>query len=123
MTSSGVTSQSIVINSVLCVCRCVQSYHETSGDIWLKDVIKGALGENAAFKGKDLRQVAHTVLVMPATAYCQRGLGVVVLCFVLFRTRRIKDGVHLDGCTVIRRIAGMNDGSGVTLRLRQRKGP
>lgn len=52
-------------------------YHEATADIWLEDFIEGALGEGAAVEGEDLRHVAHTVLIISAALYCQRGLGVV----------------------------------------------
>lgn len=97
------------------------SYRKASGDVWLEDTIKGALGEPAAVEGKDLGHVARAVFVMSAPVDRQRGLGVGGLRPVFFWTRRIKDRGHLYGGAVIRGITGMKDGSGVALRLRQRK--
>lgn len=59
------------------------SYHEATGDIWLEDFVKGAFGEGAAVEGENLRHVAHTVFIMSASLYCQKGLGVVGAGFVL----------------------------------------
>lgn len=67
-----------------------RTYHEATGDIRLEDVIKGAPGEGAAVEGEDLRHVAQAVFIMSTASYCQRGLGVVGLGFVLFRTRRVE---------------------------------
>ncbi len=71
------------------------SYQEAAGDIWLEDFIKGALGEGAAAEGEDLGHVAHTVFIMSAALYCQRGLGVVGAGFVLCCTRRAEYTVQL----------------------------
>ena len=60
------------------------SYHEATGDIWLKDFVEGALGEGTTVEGEDLGHVAQTVFVMSATLYSQRrrgvGAGFVLAC-------------------------------------------
>lgn len=74
-----------MIYSITNICRRVLSscsYHKAPGDVRLKDVIKGAPGENALVKGKDLGHVAQAVLIMSTAAYRQSGLGVVGLRFV-----------------------------------------
>lgn len=88
---------------------CGSSYHEATGDIWLEDFIKGALGVGAAVEGEDLGHVAQTVFIMSAALYRQRGLGVVGAGFVISCTRRVEYTVQLQSCTVVCRIAGVSD--------------
>lgn len=86
-----------------------RSYHEAAGDIWLEDLIKGALGEGAAVEGEDLRHVAQAVFIVSTALYRQRGLGIVGAGSVLCRTRRVEYSVQLYRCTVVCRIAGVSD--------------
>lgn len=71
------------------------SYHEATGDIWLKDFVKGALGEGTAVEGENLWHVAQTVFIVSAALHCQRSLGVVGAGFVACCTWRVECSVEL----------------------------
>lgn len=97
------------------------SYHETSGDIWLEDFVKWALGEGTAVEGEDFRHVTQTVFIVSAAMYCHRSMRVVGAGFVLYCTWRVEYTAELHRPAVVCRIAGVSDRLRVTLRLRKRK--
>lgn len=63
-------------------------YHEAAADIWLEDLVEGALGEGTAVEREDPGDVAQAVVVVSAALYRHRGLSVVGVGLVLSRTRR-----------------------------------
>ena len=96
------------------------SYHEATGDVWLKHFVEGAAGERAAVEGEDLGHVAHALFVMSAALKRHRGLRAVGAGLVLHCARGVEYSAEVEAHAVACRVAGVDGWLGITLRLRPR---
>lgn len=97
-------------------------YHEAASDVWLENVIEGAVGEVAAVVGEDGRYVAQALLVVAAAPHRHRGLRLVPLGLVLLRARGVEQAAQRQGSAVVGWIARVSDQPRVVLRLRHTDG-
>lgn len=94
------------------------TYHEATSDVWLENVVEGAVGEVAALVGEDGRYVAQALLVVAAALHRHRGLRLVPLGLVLRCARGVEQAAQRQSSVVVGWIARVSDQPGVVLRLR-----
>lgn len=95
----------------------VASYHEAASDVWLENVIKGAVGEVAAVVGEDGRHVAQALLVVAAAPDRHRGLRLVAPGLVRLSARGVEQAARRQSSAVVGWVAWVSDRLGVVLRL------
>lgn len=98
------------------------SYHEAASDVWLENVVEGAVGEVAAVVGEDGRHVAQTLLVPTAAPDRHRGLRLGQLGLVLLCARGVEQAAHRQSSVVVGWIARVSDQPRVVLRLTDTQG-
>lgn len=98
------------------------SHHEAAGDVWLENIVEGAVGEVAAAVGEHGRHVAQALLVAAAAPERHRGLRLVMLGLVVLRARRVEQAAQRHGSVVVDWVAGVSDQPGEVLRLTDKKG-
>lgn len=98
------------------------SYHEATSDVWLENVVEGAVGEVAAVVGEDEGHVAQALLVVAAAPDRHRGLRLVPPGLVMLRARRVKQAAHHQSSAVVGWVARVSDRPGVVLRLTDTQG-